>query len=447
MPLDYSKWDNLELSDDSDIECHPNVDKRSMIKWKQESIHHERAERKAKIEHLEFLIAQQKRLAARLEALNGTLQKGSDEEEEAKKGDFRPTIPNPNGNGKMPDNIGPDQVFVMMMDQIEGGLKNHSPAHVRKVVSGQLQQTLEATNTNIQASSKELAALHKEADKKLTSENMFKETANRTILNTKSSSAPKEKKKEKVIETLNPSAQLKDLTPANSTSTQSGYEGDEEDEDADDEDDKDIELSPKAEAFSKLSGFGPSFKYISANPEIVNETISDQILAEAFTAQLKGRTEYAKNCVTQSLTLQYCGNLGKDGVNLFFMRMNGPNAQPRNMFGDDVKKTYERIVNRCAEILEERENEAPVETIQLQPMSDGSELTVRIPDPNNEEDKGVYEVFEALPEEFRKALATADLDKVNKVLEKMKVEDAEMVIQVCSEYGFLDVGSQVVDGT
>jgi cell division cycle protein 37 len=27
--MDYSKWDKLELSDDSDIEVHPNIDKKS----------------------------------------------------------------------------------------------------------------------------------------------------------------------------------------------------------------------------------------------------------------------------------------------------------------------------------------------------------------------------------------------------------------------------------
>jgi cell division cycle protein 37 len=31
--LNYSKWDQLELSDDSDIEGHPNVDKKSLIKF------------------------------------------------------------------------------------------------------------------------------------------------------------------------------------------------------------------------------------------------------------------------------------------------------------------------------------------------------------------------------------------------------------------------------
>lgn len=53
MPLDYSKWDNLEISDDEDIEVHPNVDKRSFIKWNQEAIHQRRAERRSKIKQLQ----------------------------------------------------------------------------------------------------------------------------------------------------------------------------------------------------------------------------------------------------------------------------------------------------------------------------------------------------------------------------------------------------------
>lgn len=45
MPIDYSKWDAIELSDDEDFECHPNVDKKSMVRWKQAQIHKERQER------------------------------------------------------------------------------------------------------------------------------------------------------------------------------------------------------------------------------------------------------------------------------------------------------------------------------------------------------------------------------------------------------------------
>lgn len=57
MPLNYSKWDQLELSDDSDIEGHPNVDKRSLIRWKQRDIHEKREVRKHKIEALNAEIA------------------------------------------------------------------------------------------------------------------------------------------------------------------------------------------------------------------------------------------------------------------------------------------------------------------------------------------------------------------------------------------------------
>lgn len=52
MPLNYSKWDNLELSDDSDVEVHPNVDKRSFIRWKQRDIHEKRDVRKQELESL-----------------------------------------------------------------------------------------------------------------------------------------------------------------------------------------------------------------------------------------------------------------------------------------------------------------------------------------------------------------------------------------------------------
>lgn len=43
--INYSKWDKIELSDDEDFECHPNVDKKSMVRWKQAQIHKERRER------------------------------------------------------------------------------------------------------------------------------------------------------------------------------------------------------------------------------------------------------------------------------------------------------------------------------------------------------------------------------------------------------------------
>lgn len=77
-------------------------------------------------------------------------------------------------------------------------------------------------------------------------------------------------------------------------------------------------MSKEAEAFAKLKGFEASYKHLEKHPEIITEKIHDQILAEAFTAQLKGEEEKAKNYVIQSLTLQYCGQLGGNGTKVFF---------------------------------------------------------------------------------------------------------------------------------
>lgn len=92
-------------------------------------------------------------------------------------------------------------------------------------------------------------------------------------------------------------------------------------DDADNEDeDEDIDMSPEATAFSKIRGFEDSYKYLKKHSSMINEKTSDSILGNAFTAQLKGEEAYAKNCVIQSLMIQYAGQLGKDGLDVFFSR-------------------------------------------------------------------------------------------------------------------------------
>ncbi|KAK1042473.1 hsp90 co-chaperone Cdc37, partial [Friedmanniomyces endolithicus] len=74
MPVDYSKWDALELSDDSDIEVHPNVDKRSFIRAKQNQIHQQRFERKHRITTLKYEKVVIDGLLARIDALLKALE-------------------------------------------------------------------------------------------------------------------------------------------------------------------------------------------------------------------------------------------------------------------------------------------------------------------------------------------------------------------------------------
>ena len=69
MPIDYSKWDKIELSDDSDIEVHPNVDKNSFIKWKQRDIHEKRQQRNIEIKSILVQLTMYAKLNERVDFL------------------------------------------------------------------------------------------------------------------------------------------------------------------------------------------------------------------------------------------------------------------------------------------------------------------------------------------------------------------------------------------
>lgn len=187
MPLDYSKWDNLELSDDSDIEVHPNVDKRSMIKWKQESIHRERAERKAKIDYLSNFIPQQQNVLKKVQQLATMLSTGTDKEGiqrvvqalDQQQAEADPSMMVPAPNQQDPMNV--TQVFAAMKAQIATGLAQSSPTQVKETLLERFKQTEQTVQKTLDGAKLELDKLNQEAAKKMTSENMFTETANKTV--------------------------------------------------------------------------------------------------------------------------------------------------------------------------------------------------------------------------------------------------------------------------
>ena len=81
-------------------------------------------------------------------------------------------------------------------------------------------------------------------------------------------------------------------------------------------------MTPSLTEFSKipLREYQRSFEFIQAHRDVYVTGASDALLVEAFTAQRRGESKYAKQCVHQSLLIQYCEKLGKDGVRLFFRR-------------------------------------------------------------------------------------------------------------------------------
>lgn len=129
------------------------------------------------------------------------------------------------------------------------------------------------------------------------------------------------KGKSKEIEVLNPQSVT---SAAPSTAPPAGTAAqDASDSDGDDEEEELPNLTPAALAFSKIkpSDYPSSFAAIQRSPALyTDESTTDALLVEAFEAEMQGNKERAKACVHQGLLLQYCRNLGKDGVALFFKK-------------------------------------------------------------------------------------------------------------------------------
>jgi cell division cycle protein 37 len=186
MPLDYSKWDNLELSDDSDIEVHPNVDKRSFIKWKQESIHMEREQRRQRIEFLQNESGRNDRLLKQLNELITVCEKEgprkviediTDIRNKARKEGSSDT-PIPNSAG---ETASFDAIMESLVSQIEVALKTQSEEDVRRQLITRITESRNKTQARQKEILADLAKEQKEAAKKMTSENMYHESYNKTV--------------------------------------------------------------------------------------------------------------------------------------------------------------------------------------------------------------------------------------------------------------------------
>ena len=336
MPVDYSKWDALELSDDSDFEPHPNVDKRSFIRAKQNQIHQQRAERKHHIETLKYERIVNDGLLRRIDTLLAELRGHEAEAKDRNAFLYQALIASagdpdddeapkpPEGVHSKDEPIKYSQMMGALVDQVKKevddsktddwyqgytkGIEGH-----RKKVNG-LQKDLEI----------KLAELEKEESRKITSDHI------RDGFN--SSYVSKDKGKEpkttpdggKTVEVLNPGSLKR---------TDSGAEAD-VDEDigalqpksssrvTDDHDEEGIEPTELGLAFAKIEygDYPASLRFISQHQEILTERETDGLLVQGFDAQMKGKAAYAKLCVHQALLIQYCRALGKDGVGLFFKR-------------------------------------------------------------------------------------------------------------------------------
>jgi cell division cycle protein 37 len=468
--------DALELSDDSDIEVHPNVDKRSFIRAKQNQIHQQRYERKHQIETLKYERIVNDGFMRRIDGLLTALQSHKDESEKRSPdelmfqsimestGDPDQDQPPPRPEGvhtaekEMPTY---SKMMATLVDQVKVEVDKTNPVNRFDAYVAEVKEHRNKVASLQKQLLDKLSELEREEHRKITSEDIHtgfdsshvnKSKATTPATSSKTASKPKSEKVQ-AVELLNPTAVEGGQDKENS----SGADAD-VDEPADgDDDDDEIQPTELGKKFAqiKIGDYRACLQFISEHPDVVKERETDGLLVLAFNSQLKGQSDFARQCVHQALLLQYCRSLGRDGVGLFFKRITTKGHQAQKVFLDDVNDTYNRIKTRTKEIIAQRANEeaegAGVEQIQLHAVDPGTSINITIPEKDSA-DPAVQKarvIFESFPPGLQRALESESLDEVNKVLGKMSVEEAEEIVGLLGEvclysFGFLFMVSLVV---
>ncbi|KAB8239473.1 Hsp90 co-chaperone CDC37 [Aspergillus alliaceus] len=455
MVLDYSKWDALELSDDSDIEVHPNVDKRSFIRAKQSQIHQQRLQRRHEIETLKYERIINDGLLSRIDQLLKSLQQheGSSKNPEelvfqflmesaSNPSEDQPPAPPAGIHTQEKEQPKYSQMMSSLVDQVKKEMGDLSPENLLKEYIKGVQEHQD----KVQGLQKELftrlAELEKEESRKITSDQLH--TGFDTSFVTKSDDKGKgaETKKAESVELLNPTA-------ASGSSSQKAPADDDEEEDP-----ENIKASDLAKRFAKINrnDYRALLQFITEHQAIVAEKETDGLLVEAFNSQMEGKEEYARQCVHHGLLLQYCRSLGRDGISLFFKRITTKDHQASTLFRNDVNETYNKIKTRAAELTKDSSasnDPAGVEQIQLHAVDPNTKITINIPAAESSEPIEIEarKIFESFSKDLQKALSSESLDEVNKVLGKMSVEEAEDVVEKLGESGMLSLEEGIVDAT
>ncbi|EIN12685.1 hsp90-like protein [Punctularia strigosozonata HHB-11173 SS5] len=469
MPLNYKKWDALELSDDSDIEGHPNVDHKSLVRWRQRDIHEKRQARNHRIAELEVEIPANTILLDRLKGFSDALQGASDApsffSHTVERLQTQPSPEGPKTNAA--DKVTYDGMLLAVLNKASEDAKakkeeSKSDPDLGELLIDEIKMHVMKLGEAIENWQKELEELQKEKTKKITTEDMHDGWDSKYVP-PKPAPPPvpgADKKTKKVttteFEVLNPGTSSSEPSTSAAPSTSSPATTPSSVDDYDEL----PEMTPSLEEFSRIpmGAYDKSFEYIQTHREVVVPGASDALLIAAFNAQHSDNPKYAKQCVNQSLLLQYCDKLGPDGVRLFFRKMMSNDKRAEVVFVKDVEDTYAHLVERVRISKEEEASQNGVEQIQLVAENPDTQITFNVPDgppPDNlvlegpgTEDMDVedvrralqmrWDVFQAFDDNMKKALRSGKLEAVNKILAGMKVEDAEQVVQALDMAGILN---------
>lgn len=459
MPIDYSKWDKLELSDDSDIEVHPNVDKNSFIKWKQRDIHEKRLQRNQEIKTILVQLTMYAKLNERVDHLLKTLKIAellddklitstiNEKFDKDEKFDYEALLKGENLRKGLKDlEFNKDEFedtppYNEMVEDLFTQIKEDHP-EAEKDASKLVDYVKEHRAKIDDILSKQAIKLDELLYQKslLISSEDYHTGFDSSFLNKDDTNEPVPKPSAKSTESV---TTVETLNEPDTPKT-------------DREMLEDLQVLPETVEFSAISkdDFTKIAEYLVKHPWICTEQQKDALIMTAFDHQLAGDSKAARQVIHQSLLLQYIAQLAggnhkydRDAtvkaIKLFMGKMNDTSVPVKSGFLQDYENTFNHIKTRCEIIQQEHEQQDEGEAlIQLRALDDDTQLSVNIPEEGTPE----YKIFtEKLPIEMQQAVRTGSLDEVNKVFATYKIEEAEKLLETVNECGVIGVTGYLED--
>ena len=478
MPIDYSKWDKIELSDDSDIEVHPNVDKRSFIRWKQQSIHQKREERNKNIKNLETQLKMYHQLNKRVDKLVQVLPV-----DDFNDLDRITKFLNSNFD-KMEkcvgENVDPDigtynEMVEDLFDQLKHDIKKDGlDPNNGQLIKQYLLKHRQRIDKVTEEALEKLAKLYKEKNEHISSEDIH--------VGFDSSFMNKSSVEEdtKVLQTTLKNLKMENNN--NNNNTNSTIENDiiknyRQFIDYGTNEENIGKLHPLTETFGltiSANEYEKSESFLLEHMEILSEQQKDALMMKAFEYELSNDSKMTYQIVHQSEIMSYIIELYqlkripflnvdemRTVIKMFFGKVlltngggtnnNNDDSRGKDTFLDSVNTKYNHIKERCKII--QQENQAQNShgeenaVIQLRSLDDSTELSITLPDFQSKDPNEVKrcEAFSKIPSKMQEAIKTGNLDNVNAVFEEYSYEEGEKMLELFDEAEVIGVKALLED--
>ncbi|CCC68414.1 hypothetical protein NCAS_0B03300 [Naumovozyma castellii] len=476
MVVDYSKWDKIEISDDSDVEVHPNVDKKSFIRWKQQSIHEKRMQRNQDIKNLEAQLEMYKHLNKRVDKLLNEFQ----DEDFASKEKISKFL-----NGSFDkreksegENVDPDiatynEMVEDLFDQLgRDAKKEGNDPNNGKIIKGLLLKHRAKIDSVSKEATEKLKELYIEKNAHISSEDIHT-GFDSSFMNTKTveedtkaaEAAAKAIDSVKINEAKNSLSEIA-VTPSKQLDLPAAplqfieYKDDV------------MKLAPETEEFGNISvnDYKKSEQFLLSHMPIISEQQKDALLMKSFEYQLEKDELHTYQVIHQSELLAYIREIYdlkkipfldveemKNIITMFFQKVmfNAGNQRGMESFLDSVKTKFNHIKERSKVLAEESVNKGQfssddvegVPIVQLKSLDDSTELEVHFPDMNSTDPEELkkIEAFNKIPKKMQDAVKTGDINEVNEVFKDIPEDEAEQILEWFNEADVIGVRAVLDD--